>query len=869
MVNNRKNTMKTLAFSLVLAALTLTANHLNAQDRGLFGMGPSAANYDYNYSNRDGLLNANIYSNTGDGIQNDSFGAPLGSGIAILLAAGAGYAVVRRKRSRKNTMLLLACVALLGFTQCKKEQPLEPQGEQVRITLNVEDGNKTTDGSKAEVDPPHVSFKTGDQILVVYDGKYVGTITHNGTYFSGNVDATGDNTKPLYFYFLGNKDAGTLTAGTTTSCTVNISDQTGYPTLPVISFSASDQNFNGAGSYTARLHNKCSLMKFNVTTPSNSPICITGMNNKVIIDFTKAANDGANNGFTYDQEDGGVIILKGGSGTNVEKWAIVLPQDELAAGSAGSIYAQNGTYTTFTGTRPTIHAIAANGYYHEGGDVISMTVNTATDYIDLGDITASTTIATGKTVIGTLANNVKISIADGATVTLNGVSINASGTWTSGDYAGLTCEGDAIIILSGENILRGIDDDYPGIHIKENKTLTIRGTGSLDASGNPTGYCYSAGIGGAYSSKCGNIVIEGGTITATGGNRDGAAIGGAFCGGYGDITISGGTVTATAVGDGAGIGSGYSSSHTSGNIIISGGTVTATSQGRGAGIGSGYSGIGSVGNILISGGTITATGGGNAAGIGSGYYSSCGGITIESTVTSVTTTKGSGAPNSIGAGNSGTCGTVKFGNATVYDGSDWTASMEAGNYGGLTLAISTTTNDDDTWTLTPIPVKSLSAATAEDVGKLAGQNGKIYDNAAAATAAGTTAVAKIIYVGSSTGASSPYTHGLALALADESRTTWADAQTDCDGKNSSAPVTGASWMLPSKAQWETMISAAGNHTTLRDGFNSVGGTNIQKDFYWSSTSSTSSQAQAFSFNFGFWGVSNKTGNCFARACLAF
>lgn len=268
--------------------------------------------------------------------------------------------------------------------------------------------------------------------------------------------------------------------------------------------------------------------------------------------------------------------------------------------------------------------LTANKYYE-------ITVKMNRVLVNLASITGGITLLDGDIVTGTLGSNRKISIADGATVTLNGVSINASGTWTSGDYAGLTCEGDAIIILSGENILRGIDDDYPGIHINENKTLTIRGTGSLDASGNPTGYCYSAGIGGAY------------------------------CGGYGDITISGGTVTATAVGDGAGIGSGYNSGYASGNITILGGTVTATSQGKGAGIGSGYSGSGSVGNILISGGTITATGGDNAAGIGSGYYSSCGGITIESTVTSVTATKGSGAPNSIGAGNSGTCGTVTIG----------------------------------------------------------------------------------------------------------------------------------------------------------------------------------------------------------------
>jgi len=559
---------------------------------------------------------------------------------------------------RRLSYILMALTLLLGLAQCKKEQP--QSGEKVYITVKVNNGASTgsaTDGAKVDVNTTNgkITFNDGDKLYVGNNGKCLGSLDYSGSAFSGTIDTEGTSTDDyLHFYLLGGQLTPTIDG---TQYSVVITDQTS--SYPVISYGASTVKYHGEAGYETDLENKCALMKFSVTTPSNSPICITGMNNKVTVDF-------ATNSINFDKEGEGIIKLRGGSGSPAEKWAIVLPQNELAAGSAGSIYAQNGTYTTFTGTRPTIHAIAANGYYHEGGDVISMTVNTATEYVDLGDITANNTITNGKTVFGTLARNVKVSIADGATVTLNGVSINASGTWTNGDYAGLTCEGDAIIILSGENILRGIDDDYPGIHIKENKTLTIRGTGSLDASGNPTGYCYSAGIGGAYSSKCGNIVIEGGTITATGGNQGGAAIGGAFCGGYGDITISGGTVTATAVGDGAGIGSGsgYSSSHTSGNIIISGGTVTATSQGRGAGMGSGYSGSGSVGNILISGGTITATGGNNAAGIGSGFYSSCGGITIESTVTSVTATKGSGAPNSIGAGYGGTCGTVTIGGVT-------------------------------------------------------------------------------------------------------------------------------------------------------------------------------------------------------------
>ena len=536
------------------------------------------------------------------GITNDSFGAPPGSGIAILLAAGAGYAVVRRKRTRKNTMLLLACVALLGLTQCKKDEPLEPtnDGNSTRITLNVDNGGNK--GSRVNVSGADVAFTSGDKILVAYDGKYVGTITHNGTNFSGNITITQNGDKPLYFYFLGNKDAGTLTAGTTSSCTVNISDQTGYPTLPVISFSASDQNFNGSGSYTASLHNKASLMKFNVSTRANSPIYITGMNNQVTIDFSKAASDGDNNGFTYDKEGNGIIMLKGGRGFPVEKWAIVLPQPELNAGHPGSTYAKNGSYTTFKGSRPKIHAIEANQYYHEGDDVINLFVNTDTDIVDLGDIIANKTIKNGETVIGTLAVDMQISIAAGATVTLCDVNINGSGTWSTGNYAGLNCLGDATIILADgtTNIVKGFNVDYPGIHVQSGSTLTIQGTGSLNASSNG----YGAGIGGGYK---------------------------------GDNTID------------------------CGNIIISGGTVTATGGGYAAGIGSGGNGC-SCGNITISGGIVTATGGQYAAGIGSGFNeSSCGTITIQNTVTRVTATKGDSAPNSIGAGGYGSCGTVTIG----------------------------------------------------------------------------------------------------------------------------------------------------------------------------------------------------------------
>lgn len=141
---------------------------------------------------------------------------------------------------------------------------------------------------------------------------------------------------------------------------------------------------------------------------------------------------------------------------------------------------------------------------------------------DLSTVTSDTTIYNGQTVTGTLNGRHKISILHGAIVTLNGVNIGDgdSGTENSAAGAGLTCLGDATIILKDgtTNTVRGLNDNYPGVFVPVGSTLTIQGeaqgTGKLIASSNG----YGAGIGGGYSISCGNIIIKSGTIEATGGD---------------------------------------------------------------------------------------------------------------------------------------------------------------------------------------------------------------------------------------------------------------------------------------------------------------------------------------------------------------
>ena len=200
---------------------------------------------------------------------------------------------------------------------------------------------------------------------------------------------------------------------------------------------------------------------------------------------------------------------------------------------------------------------------------------------DLSTLSTIHAVATNGTVVtGTLGVNSKVCVAPGATVTLRDATIDGVND-SNCMWAGITCLGNATIVLEGENRVIGFHHDHPGIYVPEGSTLVIRGPGSLVAKSNAFG---AAGIGGGWEIPCGSIVIEGGTITAEGG------WGGAFCFG------------------GAGIGGGYKSS---------------------------------CGDITINGGSVNAWGGGEAAGIGGGYSNKgCGAVTIGSRVTQVVARRG-------------------------------------------------------------------------------------------------------------------------------------------------------------------------------------------------------------------------------------
>lgn len=198
--------------------------------------------------------------------------------------------------------------------------------------------------------------------------------------------------------------------------------------------------------------------------------------------------------------------------------------------------------------------------------------------------------------------------ADEQDVELKDVNISRTGENDSAFCVLKTAK--ASLTLAGENHL--VSGTYrAGVEIAVNAELTIGGDGVLYAQSN-----IEAGIGGGNGHSNGTLIINSGTIYATGGiDGYGTGIGGGSSGSGGTITINGGNVVAVGGEYGAGIGGGMLGK--GGTITINGGTVTATGGAKAAGIGGGFTANG--GTVVINGGSVKAVGGADAENIGNGY----------------------------------------------------------------------------------------------------------------------------------------------------------------------------------------------------------------------------------------------------------
>lgn len=449
---------------------------------------------------------------------------------------------------KRMSYFVIALALMLGLAQCKKES-IEPQNEGgVRITLNVENS-----GNRHAVDTElgTVTYQDGDVIYVGDGSHFIGTLTRENGTFSGTINPEPADGAQIHFYFLGGLTPSvTPEAGSTSDFTVNISDQTSK--LPVLSYEHTTY-YEGTTEYSCELKNKCGLVRFPLENAAGS-VKVSGMHTEATISFNGTP------GINPTNTTGQVSLY---SVSETEKWAILLPQDPVH-----DAYLQ-GVQVDVPQVTDNIRIVS-----------IPEIGNPAT-IIDLDHLSNSyTTAQDGAIIYGDLSSPLyRLSIADGATVTLRGAKINRYGTY-SANFAGITCNGDATIILEGDNVVRGFSDNYPGIQINEGSTLTIMGNGSLTVSPKDTDNSRAAGIGaGNFNGNCGNIVILGGSISATGG-KGAAAIGACDDKSCGYITITDGVtrVEATKGGDGVwggsplSIGKGADSDSGCGTVTI-GGTV--------------------------------------------------------------------------------------------------------------------------------------------------------------------------------------------------------------------------------------------------------------------------------------------------------
>jgi len=192
-------------------------------------------------------------------------------------------------------------------------------------------------------------------------------------------------------------------------------------------------------------------------------------------------------------------------------------------------------------------------------------------------ITATGNYSGTKTIQFTVTDGTPVT-SETTTMTAGVYAVNEDVTFTSR----ITISGDVTLALGEGKTLTATK----GIELSQGNILTIEGPGALTISGCDD---YKSGIGAA---QVGTLVINGGTINATGG--------------YGA----------------AGIG-GDRNNTDGGTITINGGIVNAKGGDYGAGIGGGYnyweSGVcGVCGDVVINGGQVTAMAGKNAQGIGLG-----------------------------------------------------------------------------------------------------------------------------------------------------------------------------------------------------------------------------------------------------------
>lgn len=174
-------------------------------------------------------------------------------------------------------------------------------------------------------------------------------------------------------------------------------------------------------------------------------------------------------------------------------------------------------------------------------------------YVVSGSVTVSSRV--------TVSDDVHLILMDGCSLDTQGITVNSGDSLTIYAQSG----GTGSLTATASGYAAGIGGDG---RWKEGGTITINGGNVTATGGDEDGYSGGAGIGGGYFASGGTVNINGGNVTATGGSGSAPGIGGQS---GGTITINGGTVTAK--------GGSSTADDLKGTLTTTGGTVNGTTYG--------------------------------------------------------------------------------------------------------------------------------------------------------------------------------------------------------------------------------------------------------------------------------------------------
>lgn len=321
---------------------------------------------------------------------------------------------------KRLSMILMCGLLMLGLAQCKKDKP-ESNAEENMVTIALYVGGGSEGGEKLAVTPgaatAPVTYTEGDVIYVGSDGKYIGYLTcgSSATTFTGEISADAVvEGEPLEFILMGGQDVhDQLELGSTEAYAFSMADQSVAPA--VVSCGVSKEPYStSTTTYTARLENKCTLVKFTLNESTNAAVTITGVKNTLGIGF--------NGEMTLSNTQGDIVTY----GTGDTRLAVV-PANQGAV-TEGTV---TGTGVTGTFTIPT--AASTNGYIKDA----TMTI----DVVPSGAVNTPLTFeakVAGATVTFTAANSMEINMQ----YSLDGIQWT---TYTSGTAIILDDAGDKVM----------------------------------------------------------------------------------------------------------------------------------------------------------------------------------------------------------------------------------------------------------------------------------------------------------------------------------------------------------------------------------------------------------------------------------------